>query len=399
MRNRSHRAFTLIELLVVIAIIAVLIALLLPAVQAAREAARRAQCTNNLKQMGLGIHNYQSTFNAFPPLFGNFGNPSPPSGPSAPNGEWPLGWAVALLQYVEQQQLFNAANYSGGATSALNATTVSYTKVAAYVCPSESVVSGPWVSSTWTNYHANFGGPECISPWDGPIVPFNSDPNSVPGISNIQPGGGTSNLGAVSFASVTDGTSNTAAFSEKLIGLNGNVQVFPGQLPNSEALVSCTRPASRRMSTSTRAQRRDRGTKHMALNFLQTCKAIPATTAPTNPTQWSGACWNGSHAGTLHFNAYNHWNTPNGLSCVAGNTYGGPPGRIQRHDHGDQQPSRRCERRILRRLREVHQGQYRTKHLVGARQPEPVLVKSSAPMRLLTGWIKKAPRVRTRDAH
>lgn len=322
MRTRSHRAFTLIELLVVIAIIAVLIALLLPAVQAAREAARRAQCTNNLKQLGLGIHNYQSTFNAFPPLFGNFGNPSPPSGPSAPNGEWPLGWAVALLQYVEQQQLFNAANYSGGATSALNLTTVSYTKVLAYICPSESVVSGPWVSTTWTNYHANFGGPECISAWDGPIVPFASDPSGIPGISNIMGGAGTSNLGAISFASVSDGTSNTALFSEKLIGLNGYVQVFPGQFPNSKRVSYATSF----QTDATTGSNVGTGGPTMALSFVQTCKAIPATTAPTNPTQWTGACWNGSHAGTLHFNAYDHYNTPNGLSCVAGNSYGGAPG-------------------------------------------------------------------------
>src|SRR5271168_2243852 len=95
-----HRrfAFTLIELLVVIAIIAVLIALLLPAVQAAREAARRAQCTNNLKQIGLGMHNYNTSVGTFP------------YGMKAAN--WGT-WLVAVLPYVEQQALFNSWNSAG----------------------------------------------------------------------------------------------------------------------------------------------------------------------------------------------------------------------------------------------------------------------------------------------
>src|SRR4051794_1301589 len=111
--NYRRGGFTLIELLVVIAIIAVLIALLLPAVQAAREAARRAQCVNNLKQLGLGVQNYLSTNDAFPPLLGNFGLNG--NQPASTGGPWVLGWAVALLPYIEQQQLFNSANYSFGA--------------------------------------------------------------------------------------------------------------------------------------------------------------------------------------------------------------------------------------------------------------------------------------------
>ena len=322
MRIRSHRAFTLIELLVVIAIIAVLIALLLPAVQAAREAARRAQCVNNLKQLGLGIHNYNSVNNGFPPLWGNFGNPSPPSGPSSPAGEWPLGWGVGILPFIEQTTLYNAANYSGGAFNAMNQSTVSNTKILAYICPSESLKTGPWVGSTWINYHANFGGPECISPWTGPFVPFLGDASTFPGINNVYPYG-VANLGVVDFGSISDGTSNTAMFSEKLIGLNGYITVYPGQLPNSKRVSYATS-----FTTDVDGNANDIGTggQKMALAFLQTCKAIPSTTAPTNPTQWSGACWNGSHAGTLHFNAYDHYNTPNGLSCVAGNSWGGAPG-------------------------------------------------------------------------
>src|SRR5271168_1332900 len=103
-RRHVSRGFTLIELLVVIAIIAVLIALLLPAVQAAREAARRAQCVNNLKQLGLAVHNYLSQQNSFPPLIAPFANVN---GPSAATGAWPLSWAVAILPNLEQTQLFN----------------------------------------------------------------------------------------------------------------------------------------------------------------------------------------------------------------------------------------------------------------------------------------------------
>jgi prepilin-type N-terminal cleavage/methylation domain-containing protein/prepilin-type processing-associated H-X9-DG protein len=319
--RRSSRGFTLIELLVVIAIIAVLIALLLPAVQAAREAARRAQCTNNLKQLGLGIHNYNQANQAFPPLWGNFGVPSPPNGPSGAAGEWPLGWGVGILPFIEQSPLFNAANYSGGAFSALNQVTVSNTKIPGYVCPSESVKNGPWVASTWINYHASFGGPEPISSWTGPFVPFLSDPAGFPGNSNVYPFG-VSNVGPVDFSGITDGTSNTAMFSEKLVGLNGYIPATPGQ------------PASLRVSYQTSFATDvdgnpadiNTGGQTMAMNFYRVCQQISGTATPTNPTQWTGACWNGSHAGTLHFNAYNHYNTPNKLSCVASNSWGGPPG-------------------------------------------------------------------------
>ena len=106
-RSSPRKGFTLIELLVVIAIIAVLIALLLPAVQAAREAARRSQCQNNLKQIGLALHNYHDTFNEFPPgdvrsflPNGTLVNPNDPS----------FAWSVMILPQLEQGNLFEALN-------------------------------------------------------------------------------------------------------------------------------------------------------------------------------------------------------------------------------------------------------------------------------------------------
>ncbi len=96
-RSKSDfKGFTLVELLVVIAIIGILVGLLLPAVQAAREAARRMQCSNNLKQIGLALHNYHDTFNTFPPLFVN----SPGNGGSGNDGNW--GWGAFLMPMLEQ---------------------------------------------------------------------------------------------------------------------------------------------------------------------------------------------------------------------------------------------------------------------------------------------------------
>jgi prepilin-type N-terminal cleavage/methylation domain-containing protein len=143
--RRRAKAFTLIELLVVIAIIGVLIALLLPAVQAAREAARRAQCTNNMKQLGLAHHNYLSTNNTFPPVV------------VLPRVLTTQPWSglTRLLPYIEQTAMYNAINWASDFQFTSNATLAAM-RVGTLMCPSEiNDVARP--TTTLTYYPCNYG--------------------------------------------------------------------------------------------------------------------------------------------------------------------------------------------------------------------------------------------------
>jgi prepilin-type N-terminal cleavage/methylation domain-containing protein/prepilin-type processing-associated H-X9-DG protein len=140
MRRGPSRAFTLIELLVVIAIIGLLIGLLLPAVQAAREAGRRAQCVNNLKQIGLALASYEQSQKTLPPGYvSNFDNNGNDTGPG-----W--GWAAMILPQMEQTAAFNAVNFSLPIEQPAHITSRLAT-VGVYLCPSDTVKS-PWGAYT-----------------------------------------------------------------------------------------------------------------------------------------------------------------------------------------------------------------------------------------------------------
>jgi prepilin-type N-terminal cleavage/methylation domain-containing protein/prepilin-type processing-associated H-X9-DG protein len=322
---RIRRAFTLIELLVVIAIIAVLIALLLPAVQAAREAARRAQCTNNLKQLGLAIQNYLSEVSAFPPLFENF-NYSGIAPPLSTNGDWPLSWGVALLPFYEQSALYNAVNFAGdgGCCQAADANylTLAFTKVSTLICPSENLKTGPWVSTNVSNYKANIGGPASISCWSGPIVPMGPNAQGTTGPSTYING----NLGSFGMESITDGTSNTAAICERLMGTASY-----GNSAGASTITASNADLAKRgeFQTNVAVAPLDRlgAGSATALAFVQACQAIPGTqTLFGQSGEWSGATWTGCHSACMSFLGYNHVNTPNKWTCESSSAGGANAG-------------------------------------------------------------------------
>ena len=149
MQIKRSRGFTLIELLVVIAIIAVLIALLLPAVQQAREAARRTQCKNNLKQLGLALHNYHDTYNLFPgaSFCGTTGTSSIAHCHT---------WIESLFPYFDQAPLFNQINFNVANHQDVNPTVLNNVKLQALMCPSDPD-SGVYPNSRESGYTPGTG--------------------------------------------------------------------------------------------------------------------------------------------------------------------------------------------------------------------------------------------------
>lgn len=213
--RRGRKGFTLIELLVVIAIIAVLISLLLPAVQSAREAARRAQCVNNMKQIGLALHNYHSANDCFP-----MGASSAIYDTSLVyNVKQNLSTHASILPFLEQTQVYNALNFNFGCED--DAATLCYkvnstgtnSKISAFCCPTDPNAGMPDHNSTsnTNSYYASVGT----------TMNFSNIgvTNSLNQKSMDWPSTGLFTWHrSYSIASCTDGTSNTVAFAEAVVG-------------------------------------------------------------------------------------------------------------------------------------------------------------------------------------
>ena len=238
LKNRMRRGFTLIELLVVIAIIAVLIALLLPAVQSAREAARRIQCVNNLKQIGLAIHNYHSAQNVI--VSGrilSIGNgPGQCANGALLSGCQDTPWFVLLLPYYEGSTTANAFNYSIGSEGPLLGiaglplgffvnSTVTVSKLGMMQCPSDREVAFTWPAPyssvmpfpmTKGNYAVNWGNTQYDQGLDQPAYGYTPAAATLAMPFPLDK--------SASFASVTDGTSNTVFLAEILKGATNDIR-------------------------------------------------------------------------------------------------------------------------------------------------------------------------------
>ncbi|MCA9079990.1 MAG: DUF1559 domain-containing protein [Planctomycetaceae bacterium] len=237
-----NRGFTLIELLVVIAIIAILIALLLPAVQQAREAARRSQCKNNMRQLGLGLHNYHDTFNTFPP--GWIGATAGAPDVEGLNG---FSWGTMTLPYIEQAPLYNQLNFNASIIDPANLPYLRRT-IATFRCPSdpqpdewdieEEGSPGTVLASLATaNYVGVFGS--------GPAQPGGRDLHDCEGFVGQCTGNGlffhNSKIGMRNF---TDGTSNSIIVGERMTRPRGatvdTFSTWSGAVPEGEEAFSRT---------------------------------------------------------------------------------------------------------------------------------------------------------------
>jgi prepilin-type N-terminal cleavage/methylation domain-containing protein/prepilin-type processing-associated H-X9-DG protein len=320
-----RRGFTLIELLVVIAIIAVLIALLLPAVQAAREAARRIQCVNNLKQIGLALHNYHQTSDVFP-----LGNVC--TGAGATPGC--IGWDgfsphAQLLGFLEQRSLYNAINFSLGGSTLDNSTGV-VVKIASLLCPSDGNAGG----GGGLNFSINNDNSNICS------YSASTGTTYIPG-DNGQ--GGTTSTGLFSYLrcygirDCTDGSSNTVAFAENLVGASSSLPVRGNGVEGSggspqwggQSVDAFSNPAQvmtdlQGCNTAWQSGKNILNTRGYVWSFGSTGFTLFTTIIPPNSKQYSwnactfygGGGWPGAMNGANFANASS--NHPGGANVLFG---------------------------------------------------------------------------------
>ena len=246
MLRRRNAAFTLVELLVVIAIIGVLVALLLPAIQAAREAARRSSCSNNLKQIGLALHNYHDTHGVLPPGHMIWNNNNPPGHQLVGQGRH-MGWQVHLLPFIEQGSMYDQYNFSGSVPiNQPDNMRLHWTWLDTYLCPSNpGLVGVNWTSAVnpATNDANLDGTPSHYSGIadDRCHVHPNAQGECPPGMTGLFRAGGRGLFftgSRILMRDIIDGTSNTIAVCENVAPAQDHANRYRGKTWVSWSILS-----------------------------------------------------------------------------------------------------------------------------------------------------------------